>query len=187
MPGNTTFANVHIFGMLLQFAVTIPLAIQTIVGMISQQQFDNGLSGQNYTRRVCFYFHPLFHLKGTGGDKHVASFEFNHTQAAHTRGNELLHAAKRGHFNPNTIEHFEYGFTALNLYRFIVYFNFKGHILLYKDCIEFTGIDTFATAYAQILYNVVGRTQRTFNCLHRTFGRTNSTTCACFRTYGIRS
>jgi hypothetical protein len=80
------FADAERFGKQPKLAISIPFAKEAIVGMIGEEQFDNGSSSIDDPVSLGVNFHSGGNGKGTGRNEASLSFDFDDADAAGTCG-----------------------------------------------------------------------------------------------------
>jgi len=85
-------------------AVSIAFAKEAVVGMVGEQQFDDGSSGIDNAVRLGFDLHASGNRKGTGRHETSLSFDFYDTDSASTGWCESFVVAEGGHINSGAAE-----------------------------------------------------------------------------------
>ena len=79
----------------------VPLREQyeAVVGMVGQQQFDDGLAGLHGAGRMRADLHALGHGKGATGHQAALPLDLHDAHAAGAAGRQAFEVAERGHFD----------------------------------------------------------------------------------------
>lgn len=97
-------ADTEGFGKCSELAISISFAEKAIIGMIGEEQFDNGSSGIDDTVGLGVDFHSGTYRKCTRGHEASLAFDFYDTDAAGSCWREPLVVAERWYFNSGTPE-----------------------------------------------------------------------------------
>ena len=99
VAGEAAAADAQLLGQLLQLAVAVADAIQAVVGMVGQQQFDDRLAGLDGAGRVGLDLHAVGRGKGAARHQAPLAFDLDHAHAAGAGGREAVDVAERGHLD----------------------------------------------------------------------------------------
>jgi len=112
-----------LFGPFLKFAGLVSDAVEAVVGVVGEEEFDDGFSGAEDARGVGFDFHVGCDGVGAAGDEAWGAFDFDDAHAAGTGGRQAFDVAEGGHGDADTFQGGEDGFTGFCLYVLAVYFD----------------------------------------------------------------
>ena len=94
---------------MLKLTVGIPAAVETILGMVGQQQLIQYLSGSQHLGRMGSYDHSLPYLSHAGGLKVLHSLHFHNTDTAGAVLMDILHMAQTGNPDSRCLSRFHNG------------------------------------------------------------------------------
>ena len=86
VAGETPLPDAQLLGQLLQLAVAVAAAIQAVVGMVGQQQLDDGFAGLHGPGRMRADFHAVGDRKGTTRHQAALAFDLDDAHAAGAGG-----------------------------------------------------------------------------------------------------
>ena len=120
------FLDAETFGEALEFAVTILLALQTVVRVVAENQLNNGFAGVDNACAVGQHFHAFHYIGGASRGQVAAAFHFDHADTASAGFVFKIHPielemAERGDIDTVHAGSLENGGAFGNLNRFIIY------------------------------------------------------------------
>jgi hypothetical protein len=86
LAGNPSLPDVQLFSQALKFTAAVPFTIETIIGVIGQQQFHIRLPGSKDPGRMGADGYGALYGIGTGRHQVFMTLHLDHTQAAGSRG-----------------------------------------------------------------------------------------------------
>ena len=99
LAGEAPLPDAQLLGQLLQLAIAVADAVEAVVGMIGQQQFDDRLAGLHGAGRMRADLHAVGDGKGATGHQAALAFDLDDAHAAGAAGGQPVEVAERRHLD----------------------------------------------------------------------------------------
>jgi hypothetical protein len=107
---------------MLKLAGAVSHAIEAVVGMIGQEQFDDRLPRLDRPRRMRLHLHAVGDGKRATGDQTALALHLDHAHPARAAGRQAVQMAERGHADARTPQSGQKHFILFGLNRMAVDF-----------------------------------------------------------------
>ena len=108
-----TFTHAECVGLVLELARSAADAVEAVVRMVGQQQFDDRLACSQSAGAMRHDFHSFADRERTTGHESRTAFQLDNAHSARTGRKEVLHITQRGHRDARTLHGLENGLAGV--------------------------------------------------------------------------